>query len=95
MTSKEMTTHALADITASLALLTLIAQLAMLFLMLLSFREVQDGIRSLKGQKEQMEYSIQPEQDSNRRRMESLLPLSDDEPQEETLTQEEYEALCD
>ena len=50
-----MTTHALADITASLALLTLIAQFVMLFLMLLSFREVHDGIRSLKGQNEQVE----------------------------------------
>lgn len=95
MTSKEMTTHALADITASLALLTLIAQLAMLFLMLLSFREVQDGIRSLKGQKEQVECNMTSDQESHRLRMDSLLPQSDNEPQEETLTQEEYEALCD
>lgn len=95
MTSKERTTHDLADITASLALLTLIAQFAMLFLMLISFREVQDGIRSLKGQKEQMECNTTSVQGSHRLRMDSLLPQSDDEPQEETLTQEEYEALCD
>ena len=58
MTRKVMTTHALADITASLALLTLIAQFVMRFLMLLSFHEVHDGFRSLKGQNEQVEYEV-------------------------------------
>lgn len=90
-----MTTHALADITASLALLTLIAQFAMLFLMLLSFREVQDGIRSLRGQNEQVECNTTSDRESQRLRMDSLRPQSDDEPQEEMLTQEGYEVLCD
>ena len=90
-----MTTHALADITASLALLTLIAQFAMLFLMLLSFREVQDGIRSLKGQNEQVECNTTSDRESQRLRMDSLRLQSDDEPQEEMLTQEGYEVLCD
>ena len=90
-----MTTHALADITASLALLTLIAQLAMLFLMLLSFREVQDGIRSLRGQNEQVECNTTSNRESQRLRMDSLRLQSDDEPQEEMLTQEGYEVLCD
>ena len=95
MTRKVMTTHALADITASLALLTLIAQLAMLFLMLLSFREVQDGIRSLRGQNEQVECNTTSNRESQRLRMDSLRLQSDDEPQEEMLTQEGYEVLCD
>ena len=95
MTRKVMTTHALADITASLALLTLIAQFAMLFLMLLSFREVQDGIRSLRGQNEQVECNTTSDRESQRLRMDSLRPQSDDEPQEEMLTQEGYEVLCD
>lgn len=90
-----MTTHALADITASLALLTLIAQFAMLFLMLLSFREVQDGIRSLRGQNEQVECNTTSDRESQRLRMDSLRPQFDDEPQEEMLTQEGYEVLCD
>ena len=90
-----MTTHALADITASLALLTLIAQFAMLFLMLLSFREVQDGIRSLRGQNEKVECNTTSDRESQRLRMDSLRPQSDDEPQEEMLTQEGYEVLCD
>lgn len=90
-----MTTHALADITASLALLTLIAQFVMLFLMLLSFREVQDGIRSLRGQNEQVECNTTSDRESQRLRMDSLRPQSDDEPQEEMLTQEGYEVLCD
>ena len=90
-----MTTHALADITASLALLTLIAQFAMLFLMLLSFREVQDGIRSLRGQNEQVECNTTSDRESQRLRMDSLRLQSDDEPQEEVLTQEGYEVLCD
>lgn len=90
-----MTTHALADITASLALLTLIAQFAMLFLMLLSFREVQDGIRSLRGQNEQVECNTTSDRESQRLRMDSLRLQSDDEPQEEMLTQEGYEVLCD
>lgn len=90
-----MTTHALADITASLALLTLIAQFAMLFLMLLSFREVQDGIRSLRGQNEQVECNTTSNRESQRLRMDSLRLQSDDEPQEEMLTQEGYEVLCD
>ena len=90
-----MTTHALADITASLALLTLIAQFAMLFLMLLSFREVQDGIRSLRGQNEQVECNTTSDRESQRMRMDSLRLQSDDEPQEEMLTQEGYEVLCD
>lgn len=90
-----MTTHALADITASLALLTLIAQFAMLFLMLLSFREVQDGIRSLRGQNEQVECNTTSDRESQRLRMDSLRLQSDDEPQEEMLTQERYEVLCD
>ena len=90
-----MTTHALADITASLALLTLIAQFAMLFLMLLSFREVQDGIRSLRGQNEQVECNTTSNRESQRLRMDSLRLQSDDEPQEEMLTQERYEVLCD
>lgn len=89
-----MTTHALADITASLALLTLIAQFAMLFLMLLSFREVQDGIRSLRGQNEQVECNTTSDRESQRLRMDSLRLQSDDEPQEEMLTQEGYEVLC-
>ena len=89
-----MTTHALADITASLALLTLIAQFAMLFLMLLSFREVQDGIRSLRGQNEQVECNTTSNRESQRLRMDSLRLQSDDEPQEEMLTQEGYEVLC-
>ena len=95
MTRKVMTTHALADITASLALLTLIAQFAMLFLMLLSFREVQDGIRSLRGQNEQVECNTTSNRESQRLRMDSLRLQSDDEPQEEMLTQEGYEVLCD
>lgn len=95
MTRKVMTTHALADITASLALLTLIAQFAMLFLMLLSFREVQDGIRSLRGQNEQVECNTTSDRESQRLRMDSLRLQSDDEPQEEMLTQEGYEVLCD
>lgn len=90
-----MTTHALADITASLALLTLIAQFAMLFLMLLSFRELQDGIRSLRGQNEQVECNTTSDRESQRLRMDSLRLQSDDEPQEEMLTQEGYEVLCD
>ena len=90
-----MTTHALADITASLALLTLIAQFVMLFLMLLSFREVQDGIRSLRGQNEQVECNTTSNRESQRLRMDSLRLQSDDEPQEEMLTQEGYEVLCD
>lgn len=90
-----MTTHSLADITASLALLTLIAQFAMLFLMLLSFREVQDGIRSLRGQNEQVECNTTSDRESQRLRMDSLRLQSDDEPQEEMLTQEGYEVLCD
>ena len=90
-----MTTHALADITAALALLTLIAQFAMLFLMLLSFREVQDGIRSLRGQNEQVECNTTSDRESQRLRMDSLRLQSDDEPQEEMLTQEGYEVLCD
>ena len=90
-----MTTHALADITASLALLTLIAQFAMLFLMLLSFRDVQDGIRSLRGQNEQVECNTTSDRESQRLRMDSLRLQSDDEPQEEMLTQEGYEVLCD
>lgn len=90
-----MTTHALADITASLALLTLIAQFVMLFLMLLSFREVHDGIRSLKGQNEQVECNTTSDRESQRLRMDSLRLQSDDEPQEEMLTQEGYEVLCD
>ena len=90
-----MTTHALADITASLALLTLIAQFAMLFLMLLSFREVQDGIRSLRGQNEQVECNTTSDRESQRLRMDSLRLQSDDDPQEEMLTQEGYEVLCD
>lgn len=90
-----MTTHALADITASLALLTLIAQFAMLFLMLLSFREVQEGIRSLRGQNEQVECNTTSDRESQRLRMDSLRLQSDDEPQEEMLTQEGYEVLCD
>lgn len=90
-----MTTHALADITASLALLTLIAQFAMLFLMLLSFREVQDGIRSLRGQNEQVECNTTSDRESQRLRMDSLRLQSDDEPQEEMLKQEGYEVLCD
>ena len=90
-----MTTHALADITASLALLTLIAQFVMLFLMLLSFREVQDGIRSLRGQNEQVECNTTSDRESQRLRMDSLRLQSDDEPQEEMLTQEGYEVLCD
>lgn len=90
-----MTTHALADITASLALLTLIAQFAMLSLMLLSFREVQDGIRSLRGQNEQVECNTTSNRESQRLRMDSLRLQSDDEPQEEMLTQEGYEVLCD
>lgn len=90
-----MTTHALADITASLALLTLIAQFAMLFLMLLSFREVQDGIRSLRGQNEQVECNTTSDRESQHLRMDSLRLQSDDEPQEEMLTQEGYEVLCD
>ena len=90
-----MTTHALADITASLALLTLIAQFAMLFLMLLSFREVQDGIRSLRGQNEQVECNTTSNRESQRLRMDSLRLQSDDEPQEEMLTQEGYEVLCE
>ena len=90
-----MTTHALADITASLALLTLIAQFAMLFLMLLSFREVQDGIRSLRGQNEQVECNTTSNRESQHLRMDSLRLQSDDEPQEEMLTQEGYEVLCD
>lgn len=94
MTRKVMTTHALADITASLALLTLIAQFAMLFLMLLSFREVQDGIRSLRGQNEQVECNTTSDRESQRLRMDSLRLQSDDEPQEEMLTQEGYEVLC-
>ena len=95
MTRKVMTTHALADITASLALLTLIAQFVMLFLMLLSFREVHDGIRSLKGQNEQVECNTTSDRESQRLRMDSLRLQSDDEPQEEMLTQEGYEVLCD
>lgn len=95
MTRKVMTTHALADITASLALLTLIAQFAMLFLMLLSFREVQEGIRSLRGQNEQVECNTTSDRESQRLRMDSLRLQSDDEPQEEMLTQEGYEVLCD
>ena len=95
MTRKVMTTHALADITASLALLTLIAQFVMLFLMLLSFREVHDGIRSLKGQNEQVECNTTSNRESQRLRMDSLRLQSDDEPQEEMLTQEGYEVLCD
>lgn len=95
MTRKVMTTHALADITASLALLTLIAQFAMLFLMLLSFRDVQDGIRSLRGQNEQVECNTTSDRESQRLRMDSLRLQSDDEPQEEMLTQEGYEVLCD
>ena len=95
MTRKVMTTHALADITASLALLTLIDQFAMLFLMLLSFREVQDGIRSLRGQNEQVECNTTSNRESQRLRMDSLRLQSDDEPQEEMLTQEGYEVLCD
>ena len=95
MTRKVMTTHALADITASLALLTLIAQFVMLFLMLLSFREVQDGIRSLRGQNEQVECNTTSDRESQRLRMDSLRLQSDDEPQEEMLTQERYEVLCD
>ena len=95
MTRKVMTTHALADITASLALLTLIAQFAMLFLMLLSFREVQDGIRSLRGQNEQVECNTTSDRESQRLRMDSQRLQSDDEPQEEMLTQEGYEVLCD
>ena len=95
MTRKVMTTHALADITASLALLTLIAQFVMLFLMLLSFREVQDGIRSLRGQNEQVECNTTSNRESQRLRMDSLRLQSDDEPQEEMLTQEGYEVLCD
>ena len=90
-----MTTHALADITASLALLTLIAQFVMLFLMLLSFREVHDGIRSLRGQNEQVECNTTSDRESYRLRMDSLRLQSDDEPQEEMLTQEGYEVLCD
>ena len=90
-----MTTHALADITASLALLTLIAQFVMPFLMLLSFREVQDGIRSLRGQNEQVECNTTSNRESQRLRMDSLRLQSDDEPQEEMLTQEGYEVLCD
>lgn len=90
-----MTTHALADITASLALLTLIAQFAMLFLMLLSFREVQDGIRSLRGQNEQVECNTTSDRESQHLRMDSLRLQPDDEPQEEMLTQEGYEVLCD
>ena len=90
-----MTTHALADITASLALLTLIAQFVMLFLMLLSFREVHDGIRSLKGQNEQVECNTTSDRESQRLRMDSLRLQSDDEPHEEMLTQEGYEVLCD
>lgn len=95
MTRKVMTTHALADITASLALLTLIAQFVMLFLMLLSFHEVHDGIRSLKGQNEQVECNTTSDRESQRLRMDSLRLQSDDEPQEEMLTQEGYEVLCD
>ena len=95
MTRKVMTTHALADITASLALLTLIAQFAMLFLMLLSFREVQDGIRSLRGQNEQVECNTTSDRESQHLRMDSLRLQPDDEPQEEMLTQEGYEVLCD
>ena len=82
-------------VTASLALLTLIAQFAMLFLMLLSFREVQDGIRSLRGQNEQVECNTTSDRESQRLRMDSLRLQSDDEPQEEMLTQEGYEVLCD
>ena len=95
MTRKVMTTHALADITASLALLTLIAQFVMLFLMLLSFREVHDGIRSLRGQNEQVECNTTSDRESQRLRMDSQRLQSDDEPQEEMLTQEGYEVLCD
>ena len=89
-----MTTHALADITASPALLTLIVQFVMLFLMPLSFREVHDGIRSLKGQNEHVECNTTSDRESYRLRMDSLLPQSDDEPQEAQM-QEEYEVLCD
>ena len=70
MTRKVMTTHALADITASLALLTLIAQFVMLFLMLLSLHEVHDGIRSLKGQNEQVECNTTSDRESYRLRNE-------------------------
>lgn len=44
MTSLERTHHTIADLTASLALLTLIAQFAMLLIMIISFRELRDDI---------------------------------------------------
>lgn len=74
MTRKVMTPHALADITVSLALLTLIVQFMMLWPDAVSFREVHDGIRSLKGQNEQVECNTTSDRESHRLRMDSLLP---------------------
>ena len=77
--------HFLTDISASLSLLNLIAQLILMVLMLFGFRELREDVKSIPHQ-----------QACEEQCMNAQHSIPDGmSPQEETITQERYEALCD